>query len=99
MLHEFEHPHSPSIISESGVNVCYWHKADIELALRDVRFWVNSGHRMHAFQCLLLTHSGHRTVPLFDHFGRLAFSCGRPLSSMSKSGSKIVSRWRELRVS
>jgi hypothetical protein len=38
MLHEFEHPHSPSIISESGVNVCYWHKADITTALTNVRF-------------------------------------------------------------
>ena len=38
MLHEFEHPHSPSIISESGVNVCYWPKADITIALTNVCF-------------------------------------------------------------
>jgi hypothetical protein len=27
-------------------NVRYWHKADIETALRNVRFWGNSGHRV-----------------------------------------------------
>jgi hypothetical protein len=29
MLHELEHPHSPSIISKSGVNVRCWHIADM----------------------------------------------------------------------
>src|SRR5262249_50581766 len=29
MLHELEHPCPPTIISKSGLNVCFWHKSDI----------------------------------------------------------------------
>jgi hypothetical protein len=29
MLHELEHPCPPTIISKSGLNVRFWHKADI----------------------------------------------------------------------
>src|SRR5215472_13949808 len=29
MLHELEHPCPPTIISKSGLNVCFWHKAEI----------------------------------------------------------------------
>src|SRR6516165_9944679 len=32
------HPCPPTIISKSGVNVCFWHKADITIALNHVRF-------------------------------------------------------------
>jgi hypothetical protein len=38
MLHEFEHPCPPTIISKSCLNVCFWHKADIPAALSNVRF-------------------------------------------------------------
>jgi len=27
-----------------GINVCYWHKADMLNALTNVRFWRQSGH-------------------------------------------------------
>ncbi|MGC2075093.1 MAG: hypothetical protein WA728_03475, partial [Xanthobacteraceae bacterium] len=40
-------------------DVCFWHKADIPIALLDVRFWGQSGHRAAALQCPLMTHSGH----------------------------------------
>ena len=40
-------------------NVRFWHKADIELARINVRFWGNSGHRRFKAACLLLTQSGH----------------------------------------
>jgi hypothetical protein len=36
------------------LNVCYWHKADIPVALSDVRFWGQSGHRGFRASCLLL---------------------------------------------
>jgi hypothetical protein len=39
MLHELEHPYAPTIISKSGPNVFFWHKADILIALTNVRFW------------------------------------------------------------
>src|SRR5262249_16066296 len=44
MLHELEHPCPPTILSKSGLNVCFWHKADMATASGDVRFRVNSGH-------------------------------------------------------
>jgi hypothetical protein len=39
MLHELEHPCPLTIISKSGPNVCFWRKADMEIALTNVRFW------------------------------------------------------------
>jgi hypothetical protein len=39
MLHELEHPCPPTIISKSGLNVCFWYKADIQLSAVNVRFW------------------------------------------------------------
>jgi hypothetical protein len=39
MLHELEHPCPPTIIRKSGLNVCFWHKADILVATRNVRSW------------------------------------------------------------
>jgi len=39
MLHEFEHPCPPTTISNTGLNVCFWRKADIVIALVNVRFW------------------------------------------------------------
>jgi hypothetical protein len=41
-------------------NVRFWHKADIPVVLSNVRFWGNSGHRLDARPCLLLTQSGHQ---------------------------------------
>jgi len=41
-------------------NVRFWHKADIETAPRNVRFWANSGHRDFRASRLLLTHFGSR---------------------------------------
>src|SRR3974377_1730840 len=53
MLHELEHPCPPTIISKSGLNVCFWHKrtsqpsrqmsaiggkADMTRTCADVRF-------------------------------------------------------------
>jgi hypothetical protein len=37
MIHELEYPCPPTIISNSGLNVCFWHKADIATVLNDVR--------------------------------------------------------------
>jgi hypothetical protein len=39
MLHELEHPCPPTIISKSGLNVCFWHLADIQVVVSNVRFW------------------------------------------------------------
>ena len=33
----------------------YWHKADMVIALSDVRFWGQSGHRIDEPQCPLMT--------------------------------------------
>jgi hypothetical protein len=41
------------------MNVCFWPKADIETAPKDVRFRGNSGHRDVTALCLLMTQSGH----------------------------------------
>jgi hypothetical protein len=30
---------------DASMNVSFWHKADIQLSLSDVRFWGNSGHQ------------------------------------------------------
>src|SRR6516165_6090700 len=40
MLHELEHPCPPAIISKSGLNVRFWHKADIPARSTNVRFGV-----------------------------------------------------------
>jgi hypothetical protein len=37
MLHKLEHPCPLAIISKSGPNVRYWHKADVAAVLNDVR--------------------------------------------------------------
>src|SRR6516165_7443818 len=39
MLHEFEHPCPPTIISNSGLNVCFWHKADVATRSVTIRVW------------------------------------------------------------
>src|SRR5262249_59682690 len=44
MLHELEHPCPPTIISKSGLNVRFWHKADITGCAANVCFSGNSGH-------------------------------------------------------
>jgi hypothetical protein len=42
--------------------VCFWHKADIATVAMNVRFRVNSGHRLALIRCLLLTQSGHQQL-------------------------------------
>ena len=60
-------PHRPKLQREDcpcqpGA-VHTWHKTDIVFALRNVRFWGNSGHRQAAIRCLLLTRSGTLASP------------------------------------
>jgi len=38
-----------------GVDVCFWHKADILIALADVCFRGQSGHSFNEPQCPLMT--------------------------------------------
>jgi hypothetical protein len=41
------------------VCVCFWHKADVQTALMNVRFERNNGHDADVTRCLLMTrHSG-----------------------------------------
>jgi hypothetical protein len=40
-------------------DVCFWHKADMQTALMNVRFEGNNGHDADLTRCLLMTHSGH----------------------------------------
>jgi len=49
----------PFILFVSRVNVRFWHKADMAIALSDVRFRGNSGRHGNSAKCLHLTHSGH----------------------------------------
>src|SRR6516164_385880 len=44
MLHELGTLCPPTIISKSGLNVCFWHKADIAATQPNVCFQGNSGH-------------------------------------------------------
>ena len=39
--------------------VRYWHKADVPLALMNVRFEGNNGHDANVTRCPLMTQSGH----------------------------------------
>ena len=39
--------------------VCFWHQADVQTALMNVRFEGNNGHDADVTLCLLMTHSGH----------------------------------------
>jgi len=41
------------------LEVCYWHLADLQSALMNVRFEGNNGHDADVTRCLLLTQSGH----------------------------------------
>ena len=40
----------------------YWHKADVQTALMNVRFEGNNGHDADVTLCLLMTQSGHPTI-------------------------------------
>ena len=40
-------------------NVRYWHKADVQTALMNVRFEGNTGRDADVTRCLLMTQSGH----------------------------------------
>jgi hypothetical protein len=44
--------------------VAFWHKADIPIRLRNVRFWGQSGHDADVLQCPLLTQSGHSILKI-----------------------------------
>ena len=41
------------------LDVRFWHKADVQTALMNVRFEGNNGHDADVTRCLLLTQSGH----------------------------------------
>ena len=59
-------------LNPAMANVCFWHKADIPITPMNVRFWGNSGHRLDAPQCPLLTQSGHceHYLRSFAHYHR-----------------------------
>ena len=40
-------------------NVRFRHKADMAIALNDVRYWGQSGHCSNGLRCPLMTQSGH----------------------------------------
>ncbi len=40
-------------------NVRFWHLAEVQTALMNVRFEGNNGHDADVTRCLLMTHSGH----------------------------------------
>ena len=39
--------------------VCFWHQADVQTVLMNVRFEGNNGHDAEVARCLLMTQSGH----------------------------------------
>ena len=43
-------------------NVRFWHKADMPITLRNVRFRGQSGHHADMLRCPLLTQSGHSVL-------------------------------------
>ena len=48
------------LVHHRPTNVRYWHLADVQTALMNVRFEGNNGHDPDVARCLLMTHSGHR---------------------------------------
>ena len=46
-------------LGTTGTRVCFWHKADVQTALTNVRFEGNNGHDADGTRCLLMTLSGH----------------------------------------
>ena len=51
----------PPLPTEVYRNVRYWHLADVQTALMNVRFGGNNGHDADVTRCLLMTQSGHST--------------------------------------
>ena len=45
-----------------NADVRFWHKADVQIALMNVRFEGNNGHGADMTRCLLMTQSGHPQV-------------------------------------
>jgi hypothetical protein len=50
------------MLTTNAVNVCLWHKADVQTALINVRFEGNNGHDADVARCLLMTLSGHSSL-------------------------------------
>ena len=46
-------------VPTQAVGVRFWHKAEMAVAVSNVRFWGQSGHCEFRASCLLLTQSGH----------------------------------------
>jgi hypothetical protein len=46
------------------LDVRFWHKADMPIALLNVRFRGQSGHRAKALQCPLMTHLRHQRLKI-----------------------------------
>ena len=49
-------------MGHSGENVCFWHKADVQAALMNVRFEGKNGHDADVTRCPLMTQSGHHAL-------------------------------------
>jgi hypothetical protein len=62
-------------MGHAETDVCFWHLADVQTALMNVRFEGNNGHDADVTRCLLMTLSRHPT----SERGRL----GNPLSRRS----------------
>ena len=45
-------------LNQLAAIVCFWHKADVQTALTNVRFEGNNGHDADVTRCLLMTQSG-----------------------------------------
>ena len=56
-------PDGPISRGDWAVTVCFWHKADAQTALMNVRFERNTGHDADAPLCPLMTQSGHGKHP------------------------------------
>jgi hypothetical protein len=58
--------HGRNTVGFHGLDVRYWHEADIDPLTKDVLFQVQSEHQVKAHRCLEMTQTGHKD--LFDHF-------------------------------
>ena len=71
----------------------YWHKADVQTALMNVRFEGNNGHDVDVTRCLLMTHSGHPTaVPQQIYLCRLGIAtfCSTGTFDVSQSAVRSM---------
>ena len=70
---------TPNPTAATQIDVRYWHLADMQIALKNVRFEGNNGHDADVMRCQLMTQSGHsmaRSYALLST-GWLPALCGK----------------------